>query len=191
MPLVRVGSIVLARAQDDDAELPLGVSFGAAQRATHKDEDICTMQAGAGSEAACFAVFDGHGGVLAARRCDEVLAPRLVALAPCFAPAEVEREFWRVDSELGAAGVPDGTTATVLLVSRGKAAGHPGLDDTCDSVHSTASTLSASSTAQSADSATCDPAALVCALAHVGDSTAIRVDMCRRAGCLLRTALGC
>jgi hypothetical protein len=178
MPLLRNGSILLCPSPGS-SQFPPGVTCGAAQKSTHKGEDVCTMQAGPNSEAACFAVFDGHGGMLAARRCDEHLVPRLLALAPNFAAAEVEREFWRLDSELGAAGVPDGTTATVLLISRGKAAMPPGVDEASDSVHSTASTVSACSVAMAAAASYSDPATLTCALAHVGDSTAIRVDMCR------------
>jgi len=137
------------------AQYPAGVTGGSAQKSTDKAQDRCDLRGTAA--AACFGVYDGHGGLAAALACEDRLGPALLELAPIFPTADVEKRFWRIDSELGSAGVTAGTTASVLLVARrgplpldltstsdsGSDGGTAALPETDDSVHSTASMVEA------------------------------------------------
>lgn len=143
------------------------VSFASAQRLTAKKED--THSCRIGCESLCCGVFDGHGGRKAAEAAAEQLVPALLEVRAPFSAREIEDRFWLLDNMLGETGVPDGTTATVLLCTAG------GEMDEC--THSTADGESSCGSGTGVARTVSYHGAIVCALAHVGDSTAIRVDM--------------
>ena len=127
-------------------KLPSIFCAGHAQENAAKAEDFWDVTNG--KKMSIAAVFDGHGGKMAAQRCKNELVPTLIARtswaglgdSSLFADA-----FWDMDQRVGGGGINDGTTATVLLVSP-----------------------------QKVGNAT---KKLECLLAWVGDSTALRVDM--------------
>jgi len=127
-----------------------GVSVGKAEVAT-KGEDVSALHATHGRY--CFGVFDGHGGVQAAKLCAAELLPKLGQLSAsdahghaAFPTDPLVNEFWAMDASLGDRHVFAGTTASVLLVSP----------------------------VAKADGAA---ASLGCTLCWVGDSRVVRVDM--------------
>jgi len=80
--------------------------------------------------------------------------------------AAVVNAFWDMDRRIGGGGIDDGTTATVLLISRPSATTTvtPGIRGTPEADAAAAP-------------ATGGPPTFRCALAWVGDSSALRVDM--------------
>ena len=104
------------------------VRVGTSELWTSKGEDVhfvsldeSRLQPEAGDETPLphmvFAVFDGHGGKRAAFRCLQDVAGRLLKGGPAtWGDKDIEDVFWETDLALGADGVNDGTTATVLLV---------------------------------------------------------------------------
>ena len=148
------------------------VSFASAQHLTAKKED--THSCRIGRESLCCGVFDGHGGRKAAEAAAEQLVPALLEIGAPFSAREIEDRFWLLDNMLGETGVPDGTTATVLLCAAGGEA-KAGVMDEC--THSTADGESSCGSGTGVARTLSYHGAIVCALAHVGDSTAIRVDM--------------
>ena len=148
-------------AQRQPADLPRArMSVGLSELATEKGEDtsfasIDPGSAGKSRGAHVFAVFDGHGGKVAAVRCVRDIAGRLLRDGVAgWADSSLEELFWGVDNALGTERVSDGTTATVLLV---------------EEPSSEASALRSS-----------EASALRCALVWVGDSAAVHVDMMAR-----------
>ena len=127
-------------------KLPSIFAAGHAQENAAKAEDFWDVTNG--KKMSIAAVFDGHGGKMAAQRCKNELVPTLIARtswaglgdSSLFADA-----FWDMDQRVGGGGINDGTTATVLLVSPQKVGNAM--------------------------------KQLECLLAWVGDSAALRVDM--------------
>lgn len=135
---------------------PRGVRASLSQKHTSKAEDLAVTVAGPVS--AAFAVYDGHGGLQAAQTCVNSLTPKLLALSSLDDDEAIIDAFWDVDAELGVRKIFDGTTATVLLVANG--------EDDDDTVGESSSS-----------SLHCTARPLRCVLAHVGDSSAIRLNM--------------
>ena len=88
---------------------------GFAHAVTSKDEDAHAVLS---SECAMlFGIFDGHGGKRAAHHCRDSMSPSLLVLAPDMSEKAVADTFWAADAAMGQE-IVDGTTATVLLVSK-------------------------------------------------------------------------
>jgi len=126
---------------------PARISYGHAQRNTHKGEDVwhAVLHPRPDSGAlppAGFGIFDGHGGRQAAEACSAGIVDRLLASADPQDSEAIEEAFWDTDISLGLQGVVAGSTASVLLVKEDEETGR-----------------------------------LLCTLAWVGDSTAVCVDM--------------
>ena len=94
--------------------------------------------------------------------------------------AAVVNAFWDMDRRIGGGGIDDGTTATVLLISRPSATttvtpgirGTPEADAAATTAATAAATTAATASAAAAP-ATGGPPTFRCALAWVGDSSAV------------------
>lgn len=100
------------------------VRVGTSERATQKAEDFSyvSLDSPATDDESplppmTFAIFDGHGGKRAAVACLRDVAGRLLMGGPTkWSDDDIADAFWDADHALGAHGIMDGTTATVLLV---------------------------------------------------------------------------
>ena len=85
---------------------------------TSKAEDVCAVTIT--KDVSIAAVFDGHGGKIAAERCKNELVPTLLEIAhsdsSAFDAAAIVDAFWDMDKRIGMDGIDDGTTVTVFLV---------------------------------------------------------------------------
>lgn len=151
-----------------------GVAYGKSQRSV-KDEDAFACQVA--KQAACFGVFDSHGGKEAGRRCAAELAPNLLTLGgaddavghAAFPKDSIVTAFWDMDHDLGSHGVYSGTTASVLLVA-------PLVAPAGDALLEARSHAKLTENSAGAD-ATAGGDMLCCTLAWVGDSTALTLEM--------------
>lgn len=97
------------------------VTHGSASFAT-KGEDIVGHRQQ--DDRFAFALFDGHGGVEAAKICKAELLPMLCTLtepeflgADAFPSKDIVDKFWDMDDSLGTREIFSGTTASILLLS--------------------------------------------------------------------------
>ncbi|KAL3910622.1 MAG: hypothetical protein SGPRY_008992 [Prymnesium sp.] len=97
------------------------ITHGSANFAT-KGEDVVGHRQE--DDRFAFALFDGHGGVEAAKICKAELLPMLCTLtepeflgADAFPSKDIVDKFWDMDDSLGTREIFSGTTASILLLS--------------------------------------------------------------------------
>ena len=112
----------MCRASKRGEDQPDIICAGHAQKSTSKAEDVCAVTIT--EDWSIAAVFDGHGGKIAAERCKNELVPTLLEVAHSDSSAidddAIIDAFWDMDEHIGLDGDDDGTTATVLLVRQMK-----------------------------------------------------------------------
>ena len=112
----------MCRASKRGEDQPDIICAGHAQKSTSKAEDVCAVTIT--EDWSIAAVFDGHGGKIAAERCKNELVPTLLEVAhsdsSAIDDAAIVDACWDMDKRIGMDGIDDGTTAAVLLVRQKK-----------------------------------------------------------------------
>ena len=111
----------MCRASKRGEDQPDIICAGLAQKSTSKAEDVCAVTIT--NDWSIAAVFDGHGGKIAAERCKNELVPTLLEIARSDSStidAAIKDACWEIDESMGMEGIDDGTTATVGLFKQKK-----------------------------------------------------------------------
>ena len=111
----------MCRASKRGEDQPDIICAGLAQKSTSKAEDVCAVTIT--NDWSIAAVFDGHGGKIAAERCKNELVPTLLEKARSdwsTIDAAIADACWEIDESMGMEGIDDGTTATVGLFEQKK-----------------------------------------------------------------------
>ena len=112
----------MCRASKRGEDQPDIICAGLAQKSTSKAEDVCAVTIT--NDVSIAAVFDGHGGKIAAERCKNELVPTLLEIAhsdsSTIDAAAVKDAFWDIDERIGLDGADDGTTVAALTVKQKK-----------------------------------------------------------------------
>ena len=111
----------MCRASNRGEDQPDIICAGLAQKSTSKAEDVCAVTIT--NDWSIAAVFDGHGGKIAAERCKNELVPTLLEIARSDSStidAAIADACWEIDESMGMEGIDDGTTATVGLFKQKK-----------------------------------------------------------------------
>ena len=112
----------MCRASNRGEDQPDIICAGLAQKSTSKAEDVCAVTIT--EDVSIAAVFDGHGGKIAAERCKNELVPTLLEIAhrgsSAIDDAAIADACWGMDESIGIQRIDDGTTATVGLFKQKK-----------------------------------------------------------------------
>ena len=112
----------MCRASKRGEDQPDIICAGHAQASTSKAEDVCAVTIT--NDVSIAAVFDGHGGKIAAERCKNELVPTLLEIArsdsSTIDAAAIKDAFWEIDESIGKEGIDDGTTVIAALVKKKK-----------------------------------------------------------------------
>ena len=112
----------MCRASKRGEDQPDIICAGLAQKSTSKAEDVCAVTIT--EDVSIAAVFDGHGGKIAAERCKNELVPTLLEIAhrgsSAIDDAAIADACWGMDESIGLDGDDDGTTLAALIVEQKK-----------------------------------------------------------------------
>ena len=111
----------MCRASKRGEDQPDIICAGHAQASTSKAEDVCAVTIT--NDWSIAAVFDGHGGKIAAERCKNELVPTLLEIARSDSStidAAIADACWEIDESMGMEGIDDGTTGIGALVQQKK-----------------------------------------------------------------------